>query len=209
MVTSEALLSPFHGREVVSDGGHLLRGRGGRPAPPVSALLLAAALAQAPPFPLDPGAFWVYREAYAERRGAIDAITEEETRFEVRRTARQLLVVQTGGADPAGTVPVELGPDFVKLGPWTGEEPLPLPLEPGRSGPGEADRPGWVVEETEQVAVPAGVFIALRCALRTWRSESVLWIAPGVGVVKESMGTPGQRPEIERVLLRASTVAGR
>jgi hypothetical protein len=59
------------------------------------------------------------------------------------------------------------------------------------------------------VAVPAGVFIALRCALRTWRSESVLWIAPGVGVVKESMGTPGQRPEIERVLLRASTVAGR
>jgi hypothetical protein len=35
---------------------------------------------------------------------------------------------------------------------------------------------------------------------------SLLWIAPGVGVVKESSGAPGQRPEIERVLLRASTL---
>jgi hypothetical protein len=174
----------------------------------VIALLLSAALEGAP-FPLEAGAFWVYREAYAERRGSIHAITEEETRFEVRRTARQLFVVQTGGADPAGAVPVELGPDFVRLGPWTGEEPLPLPLEPGRSGPAEADRPGWVVEATEEVTVPAGLFTALRCALRTWRSESLLWIAPGVGVVKESIGVPGERPEIERVLLRASTVEGR
>lgn len=172
-------------------------------------LLLGAALAQAVPFPLDPGSFWVYREAYTERRGEIDAITEEETRFEVRRTPRQLLLVQTGGADPAGAVAIEVGPGFARLGAWTGEEPLPLPLEPGRTGPAEADRAGWVVEATEEVAVPAGVFRALRCALRTWRSESLLWIVPGVGVVRESIGVPGERPEIERVLLRASTVEGR
>jgi len=34
----------------------------------------------------------------------------------------------------------------------------------------------------------------------------VLWIAPGIGVVREIQGAPGQRPEIERVLLRASTL---
>ena len=54
--------------------------------------------------------------------------------------------------------------------------------------------------------MPAGRFKALRCALRTWRSESVLWIAPGVGVVRETQGSPGRRPEIERVLLTASTI---
>ncbi len=56
------------------------------------------------------------------------------------------------------------------------------------------------------MTVPAGRFQALRCALRTWRSVSVLWIVPGVGVVKETQGSPGRRPEIERVLLAASTV---
>jgi hypothetical protein len=171
-----------------------------------AALLLAAALVAEPPFPLENGAYWVYREAYAEKRGAVDAISEEETRFAVRRTPRQLLVVQTGGADPAGAVPVELGPDFVRLGPWTGEEPLPLPLEVGRSGPSEEERAPWLVEAREQIGVPAGRFDAFRCALRTWRSESLLWIVPGIGVVKETTGTPGQRPEIERVLLRASTL---
>jgi hypothetical protein len=171
-----------------------------------AALVLLAALAAEPPFPLESGAFWVYREAYAEKRGAIDAITEEETRFAVRRSPGRVLVAQTGGADPAGAVPVELGPDFVRLGPWTGEEPLPLPLEVGRSGPVEDERAPWVVEAREKVEVPAGSFDAFRCALRTWRSESLLWIAPGIGVVKETIGAPGQRPEIERVLLRASTL---
>ena len=168
----------------------------------ITALLLAAAL----PFPLDNGASWVYREAYTEKRRGLDAITEEETRFEVRHGPRQILVVQSGGADPAGAVPVELGPDFVHLGPWTGDEALPLPLEVGRSGPAEEDRAAWVVEALEGVNVPAGAFTAFRCALRTWRSESLLWIAPGVGVVKETIGVPGQRPEIERVLLRATTI---
>jgi hypothetical protein len=172
-----------------------------------AAFALFVALAVEPPFPLESGGSWIYREAYAEKRGAIDAITEEETQFSVRRTPRQILVVQTGGADPAGAVPVELGPDFVRLGPWTGDEPLPLPLEVGRRGPAEDERAGWVVEAREEVEVPAGRFEAFRCALRTWRSESVLWIAPGVGVVKETIGAPDQRPELERVLLRASTLA--
>lgn len=169
-------------------------------------LVLVAALAAEPPFPLENGAFWVYREAYAERRGAIDAITEEETRFSVRRSPRQIVIVQTGGADPAGSTPVEVGDDFVRLGPWTGDEALPLPLELGKSGPVEDDRAAWQVEARETVEVPAGRFEAFRCALRTWRTESLLWIAPGVGVVRETSGTPGQRPEIERVLLRASTL---
>jgi hypothetical protein len=172
----------------------------------VIALVLAAALQAELPFPLEAGGFWVYREAYAEKRGGLDAITEEETRFDVRKAPRQVFVVQTGGADPAGSVPIESGDGFVRLGPWTGEEALPLPLEVGRSGPSEDERAAWTVESREEVEVPAGRFTALRCALRTWRSVSLLWIAPGVGVVKESSGAPGQRPEIERVLLRASTL---
>lgn len=159
------------------------------------------------PFPLDDGGFWVYREAYAEERGGLDSITEEETRFVVQRSAGQLFLVQKGGADPAGAVPVESGSDFVRLGPWTGDEPLPLPLEVGRSGRAEDGRAGWVVEAMEEVSVPAGAFNALRCALRTWRTESLLWIAPGVGVVKETIGKPGRRPEIERVLLRTSVIS--
>jgi hypothetical protein len=167
----------------------------------VIALLLAVAL----PFPLEAGAVWVYREAYAEKRGAVDVISEDETRFEVRARGARRFVVQAGGADPAGTVPVETGDGWVRLGPWTGDEALPVPLEVGRSGPpAENGRPGWIVEAEEQVSVPAGTFQAFRCALRTWSSESVLWIAPGVGVVRETQGSPGARPEIERVLLRAT-----
>lgn len=164
-------------------------------------LLLAAAL----PFPIEAGSTWVYREAYAEKRGEVDVVTEEETRFEVRARGKRLLIVQTGGADPAGESLVEQGETWVRLGPWTGEEPLPLPLELGRAGPpSENGRPGWSVESEEEVSVPAGTFKAFRCALRTWRSESVLWIAAGVGVVRETQGAPHARPEIERVLLRAT-----
>jgi len=173
------------------------------------ALVVAAALLAEAPFPLESGAYWVYREAYAEKRGALHAISEDETRFEVRRAARRVFVVQTGGADPAGSAPVETGADYIRLGPWTGEEPLPLPLEVGRSARAEEERASWAVEAREQVSVPAGTFSAFRCALRTWRSESLLWIAPGVGVVKETIGAPRERPEIERVLLRASTLADR
>jgi hypothetical protein len=60
------------------------------------------------------------------------------------------------------------------------------------------------VEAEEEVRVPAGDFLARRCALRTRQIEAVLWIAPGIGVVRETQGVPGQRPEIERVLLRWS-----
>ena len=93
------------------------------------ALVLAAALA--PPFPVAPGTFWVYRESYAERRGDVDVVSDDDTRFEMHGTAARPLVVQTGGADPAGTAPIEVGEDWVRLGPWTGEEVLPLPLETG------------------------------------------------------------------------------
>ncbi len=54
----------------------------------------------------------------------------------------------------------------------------------------------------EEVTVPAGTFQALRCALRTWRNVSILWIAPGVGLVRETQGVPGRRPEIERALVK-------
>lgn len=163
--------------------------------------LLAAAL----PFPVEAGSAWVYREAYAEKRGEVDVVTEEETRFEVRVRGKRLRIVQTGGADPAGEVLVEQGETWVRLGPWTGEEPLPLPLEVGRAGPlAENGRPGWSVEAEEDVSVPAGTFKAFRCALRTWSSESVLWIAAGVGVVRETQGVPHMRPEIERAPPRAT-----
>ena len=159
------------------------------------------------PFPLEDGGFWIYREAYSEQRGGLDSITEEETRFVVRRSPAHVFVVQKGGADPAGTVPVESGDGYVRLGPWTGDEALPVPLQVGRSGPSEDGRTAWIVEAEEEISVPAGVFTAFRCALRTWRTESLLWIATGVGVVKETIGAPGRRPEIERVLLSASTLS--
>jgi hypothetical protein len=156
--------------------------------------------------PLKPGAFWEYRESYAERMGEIDSISDETTRFEVRGTPGHLVIRQTGGADPASG-PVEEGEGWIRLTPWTGEEALPLPLEVGRSGPpSEAGAVVWKVEAEEEITVPAGTFRALRCALRTPTTVAILWIAPGVGVVKEQQGTPKARPQIERVLLRRGTV---
>jgi hypothetical protein len=154
------------------------------------------------PIPLRPGAFWEYRESASERIGELDSTTDETTRFEVRGTPGHFFIHQTGGADPASG-PVEIGEGFIRLTPWTGEDALPVPLEVGRAGPPSA--PGaitWKVETEEEVTVPAGTFRALRCALRTSTSVSILWIAPGVGVVKEQQGTPKARPQIERVLVR-------
>jgi hypothetical protein len=164
------------------------------------ALLLLAALEFA--IPLNPGSFWEYRESYSERIGEIDSISDELTRFEVRGTPEALFITQTGGADPASG-PIEMGEGWIRLTPWTGEEALPVPLEVGRSGPpSEAGVAVWKVEAEEDVSVPAGTFRALRCALRTPTTVAILWIAAGVGVVKEQQGTPKARPQIERVLLR-------
>ena len=80
-----------------------------------------------------------------------------------------------------------------------------MPLEPGRSGPVlEEGMLPWQVEAEELVRVPAGSFRALRCANRSRHLVSVLWIAQGVGVVRETHGPPGRRPEIERELIRWS-----
>jgi len=167
--------------------------------------VLSAVLAAAVEFavPLEPGTWWEYQESYTERIGALDSTSDEKTRFEVKGSREQPLLVQTGGADP-GSAPVEAGEGWIRLGPWTGEDALPSPLEVGRTGPPSEGGPGYTVEAEESVTVPAGTFRALRCALRSRESESVLWIAPGVGVVRETLGTPGRRPEIERRLLRWS-----
>ena len=168
---------------------------------------LHAASAGAPagaasPIPLVHGSYWEYNESYAEHRGAVDAIDDSTTRFHMHRGSRGFYVEQRGGADPTSG-PVEVGPDFIRLLPWTGEDALPLPLRVGQVGRGSsADHVGWKVEAEEEVSVPAGTFKALRCAIRTWSNYSILWIVPGVGVVKETQGVPGRRPEIERVLLK-------
>jgi hypothetical protein len=162
-------------------------------------MLLAAAVVFV--FSLEPGRSWEYRESYTEHVGGIDSTTDETTRFEVRGSLEQPFIHQSGGADPASG-PVEVGEGWIRLGPWTGEDALPLPLEVGRTAPPSDAGPGFTVEAEEEVTVPAGTFRALRCALRTPRSESVLWIARGAGVVRETQGIPGMRPEIERVLLR-------
>jgi hypothetical protein len=162
--------------------------------------LLAAALAS--PIPLVPGTWWEYRESYTERLGEIDSTSDDVTRFEVRGSAERPFILQRGGADPTSG-PVEAGEGWIRLAPWTGEEALPLPLEPGRSGPPvEGGLRGWTVEAEEDVTVPAGTFHALRCTLKAPGAVSSLWIVPGVGVVRETQGVPGRRPEIERVLLR-------
>ncbi|MCG6920857.1 MAG: hypothetical protein LJF15_07220 [Acidobacteria bacterium] len=169
----------------------------------MSSLILLALLAQVPagfPVPLAPGTWWDYRESWTERLGGIDSITDAETRFEVRGSVDSPFLYQSGGDDPVAA-PVETGEGWIRLGPWTGEDPLPVPLEVGRSGPSSEAGPGWQVEAMEEVTVPAGRFRALRCAFRTHRMESVLWIAPGVGVVREAHGPPGLRPDLERVLL--------
>jgi hypothetical protein len=167
----------------------------------LAAVLLFQALAPSP-IPLAPGSFWEYQESYSEQRGDVAATEDATTRFLLTRGRNGLFLVQRGGADPVSG-PVELGSSWLRLLPWTGEDALPLPLEIGRAGPGSGDdHPGWKVEAEEEVTVPAGVFRTLRCAIRTSSHVSLLWIAPGVGVVKETHGAPRRRPEIERVLLR-------
>jgi hypothetical protein len=165
---------------------------------PIAAVALAVAIV---PIPLDPGTWWEYRESYTEHLAGLDSTTDDTTRFEVRGSPARPFLKQEGGADP-GSAPVEVGDDWIRLGPWTGEDPLPLPLEPGRKGPASEGGPGWAVEVEEEVVVPAGTFRALRCALRTVAAESVLWIVPGTGVVRETQGIPGKRPDIERVLVK-------
>ena len=166
-------------------------------------LLIVTASLAASPIPLERGTFWEYREYYTEAKDEIDSTTDETTRFEVRGTAERPFIQQTGGADPSPG-PVESGEGWIRLTPWTGEDALPLPLEVGRAGPSSEGRAAWTVEAEEEVSVPAGTFRALRCAFRTPGALSLLWIVPGVGVVKETQGTgtPGRKPEIERVLLR-------
>ena len=169
------------------------------------ALLLAQA---APPLFLEPGTWWEYRESYTERLGGLDRISDDTTRFEVHGRAGRLFLDQKGGFDPA-PAPIELAPSSLRLGGFTGDEPLPLPLALGRRGPIlEAGLSAWVVEAEEQVNVPAGSFAALRCVLRADSVIGALWIAPAVGVVRETQGVRGRRPDLERVLLRWGT-AGR
>jgi hypothetical protein len=133
----------------------------------------------------------------------VDSTTDSVTRFEVRGGAGRPYIHQAGGADPSSG-PVEAGEGWIRLTPWTGEDALPLPLEPGRTGPRAEGGGAWTVEAEEEVLVPAGLFRGLRCVLRGPGSESVLWVVPGVGVVRETQGSgrPGRRPEIERVLLK-------
>jgi hypothetical protein len=164
------------------------------------ALALLVGIPEGFPVPLAPGTWWDYRESWAEDLGGIHSITEAATRFEVRGSSEAPFLFQSGGDDPVAA-PVETGDGWIRLGPWTGEDPLPVPLEIGRSGPPSEAGAGWRVEAEDDVIVPAGRFRALRCAFRTRRMESVLWIAPGVGVVRETHGPPGRRPELERVLL--------
>jgi hypothetical protein len=169
--------------------------------PALSLLLLQAVLGTT--IPLEPGRFWEYREFYTEELNGVLSTTDEITRFEIRRAGGHRFLHQTGGADPSSGL-IEEGEGWIRIGAWTGEEPLPLPLEIGRVGPSpEGGERGWAVEAEEEVDVPAGRFKALRCALRTWRSVSILWIAPALGVVREVQGAPGQHPEIERVLVRS------
>jgi hypothetical protein len=162
-------------------------------------LFLAASTVTA--VPLQFGNWWEYRESYSEHLGEVDAITDATTRFAVTGGPRRWFIDQRGGADPSPG-PVESGDGWIRLAPWTGEDALPLPLEVGRTGPLSEGGQGWTVEAEEDVEVPAGTFRALRCALRSHANESVLWIAAGVGVVRETQGKPRLRPEIDRVLVR-------
>ena len=159
-------------------------------------LLLLADL----PFSLEPGTSWEYREAYTEHLGDLDSTTDDVTRFEVRGTAGHLVLRQSGGPDPS-TAPIERTEGWLRFGVFTGEEVLPLPLEadPNRQ---EAEPRAFAVEGEEVLTVPAGQYLVLRCTLRTPTSLSILWIAPGVGVVRQVEGRPGARPDLERVLLR-------
>lgn len=175
--------------------------------PGLAALVCMGALLQAEPgadspFPLVPGTWWEYRESYTERVGDFGSTSDDSTRFEVRGSPSRPFLIQRGGFDPASG-PIERGADWLRIGPWTGEEALPLPLEVGRQGPpGEGGPERWTVASEEDVAVPAGNFRALRCDFLTRRSAATLWIAPGVGVVREVYGETGRHPDLERVLVR-------
>jgi hypothetical protein len=166
-------------------------------------LLLLALGFSSSPVPLARGTVWEYRELYTEPRGEVDSTTEDVTRFEMRGSATRPFLSQTGGVDPSSG-PVEEGEGWIRLTPWTGEDALPIPLEVGQQGPRVEGGAAWSVEAQEEVTVPAGTFQALRCVLRGPGALSTLWIAPGVGVVKETQGSgaPGRRPEIERLLLK-------
>jgi hypothetical protein len=153
-------------------------------------------------WPFAPGTWWDYRELSREKVGPIWSASEAETRFTVRGSLIRSFIAQEGGAEPSSG-PVELGPDWVRLVPWTGEEALPWPLRVGAAGPSADDgTPGWRVELEETVSVPAGTYRTFRCALRTSVSWSVLWVAPDIGIIKEEHGAPRDPPELERVLLR-------
>lgn len=153
------------------------------------------------PIPLKPGTAWIYRETWREDRGGLDEVTVSETRFEVRPGRRPFLR-QSGGEDPASG-PAESGPGWLRLPPWTGEDALPLPLEPGGEGPvAEGSSSRWICSDFEEVSVPAGEFQALACGFSADGREARLWIALGVGVVRETEGPRGRRPDLERVLLR-------
>jgi hypothetical protein len=171
----------------------------------VVALPLLLALGAPPvaaPFPVAPGQFWEYRETYTEQLGDVAASSEDTTRVYVIGSLSAPFLKQEGGAEPTPG-PIEWGEGWIRLTTWTGEEALPLPLAKGGVGPGvEPGRPGWLVEDEEEVKVPAGAYRAWRCVLRTRETLSVLWIAPGVGVVREWHGTPNGKPELERELLR-------
>lgn len=175
--------------------------------PALAALVCGGSLLQAEPppvspIPLVPGTWWEYRESYTERVGEFGSTSDENTRFEVRGSLTRPFLIQSGGFDPASG-PIERGEDWLRIGPWTGEESLPLPLEVGRRGPpGEGGPERWTVASEEDVTVPAGSFRALRCDFLTRRSASTLWIAPGVGIVREAHGETGRHPDLERVLVR-------
>ena len=156
----------------------------------------------ASPIPLTPGTWWEYRESYTERVGGLGSTSDDSTRFEVRGSLARPFLIQRGGFDPASG-PIERGESWLRIGPWTGEEALPLPLEVGQQGPvNEGGPERWTVATEESVTVPAGNFRALRCDFVTRRSASTLWIAPGIGVVRETYGEPGRHPDLERVLVR-------
>jgi hypothetical protein len=93
-----------------------------------------------------------------------------------------------------------MGEGFLRFGILTGDEALPLPLRV--ETPPVADPSRFTVEGEEVLEVPSGIYLTLRCAVRTARFVSILWIAEGVGVVRQVEGRPGAHPDLERVLLR-------